>query len=66
VLFHKAGSGNGGLEGGRVRGREVGGDGAHLPGQLARVPHGCGDVVADGAGLLEEFPADAAGRREDR
>ena len=47
-------------------GRHVGGDGAHRPGQLARVAYHCGDVVTGGDGLLQKFPADPAGGRDDR
>ena len=64
------GSGDRGLERRRVGGRRVagrvGGDGAHRPGQLARVAYHGGDVVTGGDGLLQKFPADAAGGRDDR
>src|SRR6266567_4331670 len=63
---HRAGSGDRSVQHIRVRGREVGGDGAHLPGQPVRVPHDCCDVVAVGDGLLEQLPADTTGRSEDR
>jgi hypothetical protein len=49
-----------------VGGRHVDGDGAHRPGQLARVAYHCGDVVTRGDGLLQKFPADTAGGRDDR
>jgi hypothetical protein len=42
---------------------QVGGNGAHLPGQLVRVPYYRCDVVDCGDGLLEELSADAAGQR---
>ena len=41
--------------------------GAHRPGQLARVASRCGDImVTGGDGLLQKFPADPAGGRDDR
>jgi hypothetical protein len=42
---------------------QVGGKGAHLLGQLVRVPYHRCDVVDGGDGLLEELSAYAAGQR---
>jgi hypothetical protein len=59
----RVGVGDRGLERGRVRGGQVGGDHADRAGQVCRVAHDGGHVVAGVEGLLQELPADAAGRR---
>src|SRR5215471_1192420 len=60
------GSGDRRFERCRVRAGQVGGDRMYLPGQLAGVSYDSGDVVVCGDGLLQELPANASGRCEDR
>jgi len=64
---HRVGAGDRGLERGRVSGGQVGGRGPGPGGgQTLRVSCHGRYVMASGYGLLEQLPADAAGRREDR